>query len=196
MEIRLTMRSLLLVLTLALSFALVACNGKKGGTTPTPKGPQVSGPISEQALIDYFKARFPQQVADGTLELDFATAGNDIMEELRLLGYTDMSAIPALVPADFETKGFGAIKQSGDPTSNVAGLMRDLFIIRDARAYFTKAWRNSWVSSGPQDFPAPIAYGVDMAVLEELGVFGGEGGEGGWDENPCGGGGEWEENPC
>jgi hypothetical protein len=187
------MRSLLLAITLALSFALGACgNGKQASTTP--RAPQVSGPISDTAMLSFFQARFPAQVADGSLVLDFGSEGvsNDVQEELRILGITDMKGVAALVPADFETKGFGAIKASGAPSTTVAGLMRDLMIMHDTRGYFTKAWRNTWVTSGPEDFPAPAAYGVDFQIMHELGVFGAEGG---MEPEPCGG--DWENsNPC
>ncbi len=192
------MRSILLVLTIALG--LVACHGNSSTTTPTvaaPKVPVPHGPVTAEAMTAYFQLRFPAQVADGSLLLAFGSDGvaEDIAKELRLLGIDDMSGVAALVPADFDTKGFGAIKASEAPTTNVAGLMRDLMIIHDTRGYFTRAWNNGWVSSGPQDFPAPAAYGVDFGVMEELGAFGsgdGDGGEdweGGDDEgagDPCG----------
>ena len=187
------MRSIFMILTLAL--ALVACSGKKSSTTPTVPTPK--GPITEQALTTYFQARFPAAIADGTLTVDFGSAGvsNDVIEELHLLGINDMSGVAALVPNDFDTKGFGAIKASPGPTTTIAGLMRDLMIMHDTRGYFTKAWRNSWVTSGPQDFPAPAAYGVDFDIMRELGVFSGEGEPcGGGEGNPCGG--DWEGDPC
>jgi hypothetical protein len=188
------MRSLFIVLTLAL--ALVACSGKKSSPT-TPTVPTPHGPVTEKAMLDYFQARFPKAVAEGTLVLDFGSTGvaNDVTSELHILGIDDMSGVAALVPNDFDTKGFNAIKASSGPTTTVAGLMRDLMIMHDTRGYFEKAWRNGWVTSGPQDFPAPAAYGVDFSIMEELGVFTGEG-----DDNPCGGNpcGGWEEdeNPC
>jgi hypothetical protein len=172
------MRSLFLILTLA--FALVAC-GK-----PKPKYPVPEGPVTAAAMKEYFKVRFPAQVADGTLILDFGSAGveNDVTTELRALGIDEMSELAAIVPDDFEVKGFGAIKSSAAPTTTVAGLMRDLMIMHDTRGYFEKAWKNSWVTSGPQDFPAPAAYGVDFKIMEELGVFSGD------EADPCAG------NPC
>lgn len=190
------MRSIFLVLTVAL--ALVACSGKKSSTTP--KGPAVHGPITEAALTDYFNARFPAAVADKTLTLDFGSQGvaDDVIEELHILGMNDMSQVAAMVPSDFETKGFGAIKASPGPTTTIAGLLRDLMIMHDTRGYFEKAWRNSWVTTGPQDFPAPAAYGVDFKIMEDMGVFSGEGEPcGGYDPcdgDPCGG--DWDDDPC
>ncbi len=172
------MRSFFLFLTLAV--ALVACSSKK--TPATPKWPTPTGPITADSMTTYFQARFPTAVADGVLILDFGSEGVpvEITEELAILGIHDISALAAIVPADFETKGFAAIQASEAPTTNVAGLLRDLLIIHDTRGYFAKAWRNNWMSSGPQDFPAPAAYGVDFQIMENNGVFN----EGG-DEDPC-----------
>lgn len=171
------MRSLLLVLTLALG--LVACSGKGSSTTPRP-----TGPITAEAMKTYFAARLPDAVKDGTITIDFGGPAEDVLRELSLMGITDMRALAALVPADFQTKGIAAIKGASTPTESLTGLTRDLMIIHDARGYFTKAWNNGWSASGPDDFAAPMAYGVDLQLLQELGVFGGS-------DDVCGGG-DWE----
>ncbi len=140
----------------------------------TQPAPRRGGLITAEALSAYVAARFPAAVADGTLVLDFGSGGgvgDDVIEELHILGIDDMAGVAALVPADFERKGFAAIRASQAPTSTVAGLMRDLMVMHDPRGYFEKAWRHGWVTTGPQDFPAPIAYGVDFDVVRDLGVF-------------------------
>ncbi len=184
------MRSFVFILALA----LVACTGKHSSTTPKPHGP-----VTSEALTAFFGAALPAAVADKTLVLDFGSAGvaADVVKELALMGADDMSEVAAMLPADFATKGIPAIKASEGPTTTVAGLLRDLMIMKDTRGYFTKAWNNGWVTNGPQDFPAPAAYGVDFAIMRELGVFTSE------DGNPCGGGGDDEDddgdgdgNPC
>lgn len=180
-----------------------ACGGKSstGSTTTStatstgaPQPAVTEAPITTEALLTFMKERFPAQVADGTLTLDFGSAGVDaqVIEELAIMGITTTGQLDQATPADFATKGFGAIKASGSPSSTVAGVLRDLMIIHDAKRYVEQAWRDSWVSSGPDDFPAPIAYGVDMAILEAGGVFGGggagygEGDDGGMDDgDPC-----------
>lgn len=179
---------------LALVAVTSACSNKSTGPA-APKEPEVA--LTTDVLLAFMKERFPAQVADGTLILDFGSEGveKEVVDELGLLGVTTRSQLAAIVPADFDTKGFGAIKASPSPTSNVAGLMRDVMIIHDAKGYVAKAWRNGWVANGPEDFPAPAAYGVDLSVLESAGVYGGDGGEGGYDE----GEGEGEEegyDPC
>lgn len=170
------MRSLLVVLTLVV--ALVAC-GK-----PEPKYPVPRGPVTAAALEQYFKGRFPAQYADGSLVMGFGSAGTDgqVITELHVLGIDDMKGVAALVPADFQTKGFDAIKSSADPTSNIAALMRDLMIIHDTHGYFEKAWNHTWSANGPEDFAAPAAYGVDFKMMAAMGAFGGG--------DPCGG------DPC
>ncbi len=187
------MQRLALVLMLVI-LPTAACGGKSSVGPASPAGttqPAVDEtPVTVDALLAFMKARFPAQVADGSLTLDFGSAGVDVqvIDELAIMGITTIGQLDRATPADFDTKGFGAIKASGSPSSTVAGVLRDLMIIHDAKRYVEQAWRDSWVSSGPEDFPAPIAYGVDMAILEAGGVFGGGGA--GYDEDyddgdPC-----------
>jgi len=184
------MRSLLVVLVLTVA----ACGGKSKPATPTDTTPKVEalqGPVTPAGLTTYFTTRFAAQVQAGVLAPDFGSSGvvDDVVKELAIMGVDDLSELPALVPADFDTKGFGAIKASSSPTTNLAGLLRDLMLIRDIRLYFEKAWNNGWASNGPEDFPAPAAYGVDFGIMQELGVFGGG-------EDPCGGWDGDEGDPC
>lgn len=176
------MRSFVFILALA----LVACSGKSS-TTTTPKAPVPHGPVTADALTAYFGTAFPKAVADKVLVLDFGSAGvaDDVIKELALMGAADMGGVAAMVPSDFATKGFDAIKASAAPTTTIAGLLRDLMIIKDTRGYFTKAWNNGWVTEGPQDFPAPAVYGVDFGIMKELGVFSADD-----SGNPCGGDGD------
>lgn len=184
--------------------ALLAC----GSSTKAPAGPPPpSGPVTADALAAYVQAAFPEAVADGTIKIDWGSAGvsDQVIEELGLLGIHDMREVAALVPADFGTKGLAAIRGAAEPSTNVAGLMRDLMIIKDIRAYFSTAWRDNWTANGPEDFPLPQAYGVDFSVAAELGVFdpsgmnddmgdddydggGGDGDVDGDGADPCGGG--------
>ena len=171
------------ILAVIAALALVAC----GHSTAKPAGPPPpSGPVTEAAIAGYFQQAFPDEVAAGTIALDWGSAGvsAEVIEELGILGIDDMGEVAALVPADFKTKGVDTIKANGGST-NVAGLLRDLMIIRDARGYFEKAWRNNWATTGPSDFPLPLAYGVDFKVVVDLGVFEG-GGDDGYDEGDDG----------
>jgi hypothetical protein len=187
------MRNLLVIVALGLA----ACGGKNHPVAVVPHAHEVTppalpnpalaptGPITGASLAAYFEARFPARVADHTLETGFGSPGVDaeIVHELAVLGIDDMAEVAALVPADFDTKGFGATKASADPSTNIAALARDLMIIHDARGYFEKAWQHHWTANGPEDFPVPAAYGIDVAGFDAFGVFGGY-------DDPCGG------DPC
>jgi hypothetical protein len=187
------MERLALVLMISLFALAPACGGGKSGPT-TPSGPQLpkvtEGPITKDSLLVFMKERFPTHVADGTLTLDYGSAGveNDVISELQIMGITTTGQLNAATPIDFDTKGFAAIKASDAPTSTVAGLLRDIMIIHNAKLYVDKAWRNGWVASGPGDFPAPAAYGVDLSVLETGGVYSGEGMDPCEGYDPCEGG--------
>ncbi|HVV85683.1 MAG TPA: hypothetical protein VHE35_21640 [Kofleriaceae bacterium] len=168
---------------LAVVVALLACNHARprpaavlsnrasSGARTTFAVPR--GPVTARALTAFFRRRFPAAVADGTLtiESDDGSIADEVIEELRIVGIRDMSEVPSLVPDDFERRGLGAIKASPTPSENLTGLLRDLMIIRDARGYFGKAWRHAWAATGAGDFPAPLAYGLDLGILREYGVF-------------------------
>ena len=163
-------------------------------TPPASTMPVPDGPITKESLSTYVSLKFPRGVAAGTITLDYGSGNveTELLEELRLMGFERLAQLDAIVPADYDQKGVDAVASTGGGTTTIAGLVRDLLIIHDTRGYFGKAWRNGWAASGPQDFPAPAAYGVDMDVLVELGVFGSESGDEGYDENPCGEG----DDPC
>ncbi|MBL8627623.1 MAG: hypothetical protein JNK64_40435 [Myxococcales bacterium] len=163
------------------ALALLAC----GHPAAKPAGPPPpSGPVTEAAIVGYLQQSFPAAVAEGTLKLDWGSPDvpAEVVDELAIMGIDDMGEVAALVPADFATKGLDAIKAEGG--TNAAGLMRDLMIIHDVRGYFEKAWRNHWSANGPEDFPLPVAYGVDFQVIADLGVF--DGGGEGYDEGDDG----------
>jgi hypothetical protein len=194
------MRSLLLTMTLSLG--LVACShNSKHPTVPTAGYPVPHGAVTAQAMKDYFGARFAANVTDGSLVLDFADGDGvapDVIKELDVLGIHDMSGVAALVPADFETKGFMVIREKGGGSSNLAGLMRDLMILHDPRGYIEKAWNHTWVCSGAEDFPVPIAYGLDYSILESENMCSEEGGEDGGGDmcDGDGDGDDGDDDPC
>lgn len=185
-----------LVLVLVLSLALAACGGKGKPSTlaSTTTAQAARSPVTAEALTTFFTTRFAGAVQEGLLSPDFGSGGvdDDVIRELAAMGVSDLSGVQALIPADFDTKGLGAIRASSSGTTTIAGVLRDLMIMRDTRGYFEKAWNHGWTSSGPEDFPVPAAYGVDFSIMVELGVFD----EGGGDPcgDPCGGG--WEGDPC
>ena len=51
------------------------------------------------------------------------------------------------------------------------GVLRDLFIIHDARRYFRDAWQNHWQSVSPDNLPMYRSYRVDLQILVEAGVI-------------------------
>lgn len=188
------MQRLVLILLLAITPTLAACP-KKGPTTPA--GPKVTeAPLAKESLVTFMNERFPQAITDGILILEWGSDDMDkeVVTELGMMGVKTTTQLNAIIPPDYQTKGMNAVKASSDPTTNITGLMRDIMIIHDAKKYVGEVWRNSWSASGPEDFPAPIAYGVDMKILEEGGVFGGGDGEG--EDYDEGMGEEDEGDPC
>ncbi len=150
--------------------------GNRPSAAVVPRWPVPHGPITAEAMKAYFVARFPAAVEDGTVKLDFGNGdvADDVLRELAALGIDDMSEVAAMVPIDLETRGFAALTASGAPSTNLAGLMRDLMIMHDTRRYFTDAWHHGWITTGPEDFPIPAAYGVDFDLMRRLGVWSGD----------------------
>lgn len=165
-----------------LLIALAACGGPKAAKAPeAPKSPYPAatpGPVTEAGISDFFQAALPEAFAAGTISADFGSDGvsAEVVGELAIMGIDDMTEVAALLPYDFKTKGIPALATDGDGTTNLAGMLRDLMVMKDARLYFTKAWQNHYSMSGPQDFPVPAAYGVDLEGLRDLGIYGDDGG--------------------
>jgi hypothetical protein len=179
---------------IALLAAAAACShSSSSSTTPSNRtGAVVDGPLTSDSLVAFAQVEFPTAVAAGTLKLDFGSDGvaELVIEELGIMGVTTTGQLAAITPPDYDSKGFGAVAKDGGSTT-IAGALRDLMIIHDARGYFTNAWRSNW-SASPTDFPAPVAYGVDLSVMASMGVYDGgdpcgdedEGDDGG--DDPCG----------
>ncbi|MBP8810226.1 MAG: hypothetical protein KBG48_04860 [Kofleriaceae bacterium] len=169
-----------LVVAVLLSLATFACGGRApapaaaptAGATPN----QVAVALTPDTLRDALSRQFAAQVADGRLAVDFGSEslGVEVVGELAIMGITTVDQLLAIIPPDFATKGWDAMRDTGDATTNLSGLSRDLMIIHDARRYVETAWQNHWSADGPQDFPAPAAYGVDFQILEQAGVFQGD----------------------
>lgn len=166
-----------------LLIALAACGGPKAAKAPeaptSPYPAATPGPVTEAAISEYFQAALPEAFAAGSISADFGSTdvGADVVGELAVMGVDDMTEVGTLLPADFKTKGMAALTGDGDGTTNLAGLLRDLMVMKDANTYFTKAWERHYSISGPSDFPIPAAYGVDLEALRSLGIYDDEGGE-------------------
>ena len=153
-----------------LLIALAACGPKaKGPVAPTSPYPAATpGPVTEAALAEYFQAALPEAFAAGTISADFGSAdvGAEVIGELALMGIDDMTEVGTLLPFDFKTKGIEALAADDDGTTNLAGMLRDLIVMKDAALYFKTAWQNHYSISSPADFPVPAAYGVDLGAFD------------------------------
>lgn len=164
-------------LFVALGLAVAAC-GPSAHSSTTVENATATEPdvvLTEASLSQFYRTRFAAQLGSGALTADYGSPGTDqqVVGELAAMGITTVSGLAAIVPADYDTKGFGAIAASADPSTNFAGLSRDLMLIADARRYVELAWKDHWSATSPEDFPAVQAYGVDLQILVDAGVFGG-----------------------
>ena len=118
------------------------------------------GPITEASLAAFLSERFAQQLADGTFVADYSGTTEDLLDELRIMGFRDLSELAAVIPGDFEYGGAGEFVEE-DP-ANIPGLVRDFLMIHDADRYFRRAWQNRWQSILPANVSALRNYVTDF----------------------------------
>lgn len=154
----------------ALALAALACRGA------APVGPTLEnrdviegrageerhdrGPITEDSLARFLSVRFARQLADGTFVADYSGTSDDLLEELRAMGFHDLGELAAVIPPDFERGGAGEFLEE-DP-ANIPGLVRDFMMIHDAQRYFDRAWKNRWQSILPANVSALKSYVRDF----------------------------------
>jgi hypothetical protein len=103
--------------------------------------------------------RFPDQVANGQLEIDFPEElWPELKVELDAMGIDTMEALEALIPRDFIEKAQVEFEQG----PNVLSLTRTLLMLHDLRRYFAEAWQGHWHSVDPDDFATLRAYDIDL----------------------------------
>lgn len=127
------------------------------------------GPITEASLAAFLSHRFAPQLEDGTFVADYSGTTEDLLDELRLMGFRDLSELAAVIPADFEYAGAGEFVEE-DP-ANIPGLVRDFMMIYDAERYFTRAWQNRWQSILPANVSALRAYVHDFSPFYAANVL-------------------------
>jgi hypothetical protein len=129
------------------------------------------GRITASSLRAFIKARFPEPVKSGRVELDFGSEGvsDEILVELKGFGIRSLQELAALIPEDFDTRG--AVAWEKEPTT-IAGLLRDFMMLKDLRRYISKSWKPAhWTASSEDEFPVLKAYGINLKPLHEAGVI-------------------------
>lgn len=127
------------------------------------------GAITEVTLEAMMRKRFEHQLAAGTFVADFSGTTADLLTELDAMGIHDLGQLAALIPRDYDRRAEADF--ATDSPANIPGVLRDLFIIHDARRYFRDAWQNHWQSLSPDNLPMYRSYRVDLQILVEAGVI-------------------------
>jgi hypothetical protein len=163
---------------LALALAAVACR-RAAPASPALENREVRddaveerhdrGPITEDSLARFLSARFARQLADGTFVADYSGTTDVLLEELRLMGFHDLSELAAVIPPDFERGGAGEFLE--DDPANIPGLVRDFMMIHDAERYFRRAWKNRWQSILPANVSALKHYVRDFRPFYDAAVL-------------------------
>lgn len=137
-------------------------------TTAPPSG-RFSGPITEESLQRMMSARFAPQLASGTFVADYNGTTADLLAELEAMGIRDLGDLARIIPRDYDRRAADDF-DPGDP-ANIPGILRDIFIIHDARRYFRDAWNNHWQSLSNNNVAMYRHYRVDLDVLVDAGVL-------------------------
>ncbi|MBE7450182.1 MAG: hypothetical protein HS111_15160 [Kofleriaceae bacterium] len=111
-------------LLITLTLLLAACGGgthaapttpapaATTGTPPVPTVPTVTeAALDPDTLTTFIRERFPAAVEAGRIELGYGSGGvgDELIEELAIAGITTTTQLAAIVPPDFDTRGFAAI---------------------------------------------------------------------------------------
>jgi hypothetical protein len=164
--------------------------------TPAGRPGLPTGAVTADSLKALIKARFPEQVASGAIELDLGpgdSVAEEILDEVSAMGVETLEQLGGWIPEDYETRAAHVFSGEYGAT-NVAGLVRDFLMIHDVRRYFDQAFQEHWQQATPDTVRTLEAYGVDLTPLRAHGLLD-EGGyeEGGYDEgydepeDPCAG---------
>jgi hypothetical protein len=103
-----------------------------------------NGPITTESLASFLSWRFARQLDDKTFVAEYNDTQDDVLDELRTMGITDLHQLAAIIPGDFEVLGAGEFII--EDAANIPGLVRDFMMIHDARRYFERAWKSRWQS--------------------------------------------------
>ncbi len=128
-----------------------------------------NGPITTESLASFLSWRFARQLDDKTFVAEYNDTQDDVLDELRTMGISDLHQLAAIIPGDFEVLGAGEFIIE-DP-ANIPGLVRDFMMIHDARRYFGRAWKSRWQSILPANVSALRSYVSDFQPFYDAGVL-------------------------
>jgi len=128
-----------------------------------------SGPITVDSLKLMLSERFAAQLAEGTFVAEYSDTQDDLLDELRTMGFTDLAELASIIPDDFDQRGGGEFIHE-DP-ANIPGLVRDFLMIHDARRYFGRAWKNRWQTILPPNVSALKSYVSDFSPFYDAAVL-------------------------
>jgi hypothetical protein len=131
--------------------------------------PRFGGTITEESLQAMMSKRFRRQLDAGTFVADYNGTTQDLLAELEAMGIRDLGHLARIIPDDYDRRA--AQDFTEDDPANIPGVLRDIFIIHDARRYFEEAWQNHWQSLSASNVPVYRAYHVDLRVLVKAGVM-------------------------
>ncbi len=80
-----------------------------------------------------------------------------VINELNILGIKTIEELDKIIPEDFEQQVVKLEKYT-----NYCGMARQIMIIHDPEAYFTKAWKKAWWNPKVDGDTVYTHYGINL----------------------------------
>lgn len=116
-------------------------------------------PINSTSLKTYMNTEFRSLVEDGTVD---PTLDSDIIPELSVMGIGTLEDLDQKIPKDMVDK----IRLHYPPVEpyqeTFLGILRDVLMLYDVDAYFTKAWKRKWTGMDHTTVSFLLSYGVNI----------------------------------
>jgi hypothetical protein len=120
--------------------------------------PNLSAPIDAPSLTSYLASKFTKLVESKKLVPSFNEQEAELLRELHSLGIETLGQLDTQIPADYSARA-----RRVHETDTFLGLVRSIFLIIDAEAYFAKAWNEfSWNAISPESLRLLQFYNPDI----------------------------------
>lgn len=116
-------------------------------------------PVNSTSLKTYMNAKFGLLVEEGVVD---PTLDSDIIPELSAMGIETLEDLDQKIPEDMMDR----IRLHYPPIEpyqeTFLGILRDVLMVYDVDAYFTKAWKGKWTGIGQTTVSFLLSYGVNI----------------------------------
>jgi len=116
-------------------------------------------PINSTSLKTYMNTKFKPLVEEGIINPTF---DSDIIQELSDMGISTLEELDHKIPEDIMEKIRLHYPPIDPYQQTFLGILRDILILCDADAYFSKAWKNKWQGIDNSAVSFLLSYGINI----------------------------------